>query len=85
MAQVQRKQDFIGVDCKQLKAKLEEFTGNLEDFQQYIDDVAQENIRLRVILSHLDRIAVMTNRHAQMTAMQSLIDDRQDALHLPSE
>lgn len=84
MPNVHRKQDFIAVDCKQLKTKLEEFTGNLEDFQQYIDDVAQENIRLRVIVARLDKIATMTNRHTQMNEMQRLIEDRQDALRLPA-
>jgi hypothetical protein len=83
MPQVQRKQDFIAVDCKQLKTKMEEFSANLEDFQQYIEDVAQENIRLRVIVGKLDAIVALPN-HQVMTAMQRLIQDRQDALRLPA-
>jgi hypothetical protein len=83
MPQVQRKQDFIAVDCKQLKIKMEEFTANLEDFQQYIEDVAQENIRLRVIVGKLDAIAAKPIPLA-VDAMRRFIQDRQDALRLPA-
>jgi hypothetical protein len=80
---VQRKQDFISNDCKQLLITLEGFTINLKEFQQHAKDLELDNARLRDIVSKLDRAATMPHGKNRMSAMWQLLKERHDTLHLP--
>jgi hypothetical protein len=84
MPQVQRKHDFINVDCKRLKATLEDFLISLEDFQTHVKDLERENIKLKDMVVRFNKL-VLAQAPKKVCEMWLLIKERQDILHLLSE